>query len=1491
MEEDKFAMEELKTEESKAFKFPKTNTRSIAFGSELSRQKQKYLDLISSKNTPRSFYNWIAVSHRFGFVCFCLGDAISFVHPSHAANLLETDAADNLTIEIIYLRDDNGPELLERSFVNAIYLSACELLLAAVHGSSRKISVLRIKDIVEQPEPDILISKDCTANGGITSFQWIPTIDKNPDSPTCFLATCVDGSVFIRYISSKEEVIKDYKAECASFSKDGNSILCIGKGSNKVDVISRVGLKKVREVNLLVPSSHKAFYIKELADDLTIYAAKGKEEIDSENILTEYLYLYQGSSLSKSGKLTARSVKKWSPFPCVEEEEEPPHYIVAELESANSFLVASTKYTRAELLFKDSNAQNYECISIENLMCEPDKDYNDSYVRGVAFFDINLKEYEGRSVTEALEGEACTLKYPPTVILASSLGDLAMYQYLCSKMKGVKIMRDMEDLRVVRGTHVGSDLKFDSSVSHISLAREERKRHADGPRSLQVTPLKSSASKSVLGDLSAQERVQFRLGNEASLVFSPSAIMPAEAARTDRKPLPVRREEPANKSPSVPLQPHSEHEGSEESDEDESKEERSRLEESEELKLDDMTDEALKKRIHKIISIITEYCNNYIAKCKATIEKFKSSKINIRAHKAQLDAKAKAIKSMQEKNDFEDKVNEIGSKLTYLNTHQLNKLTQMKDILINYHNGRYNSSIPQSSMMDEALIEKCKYTSERLKLLEGKIDELQGVGRRMESVREAVSRKKSRKLEPARRQLTEEEHKALLREYYSSTYGGLNVHCQSLAAKSKKRAAQAKKELDFKDKVVQLLKERISDSLLELKKMKKQIKEEAYKRISRAKATGDSKKARGIRFDLVDEINSEESDAEFPEADIEDIFAKRMDGQKMAKLFKDLAEQQQLATVVVRATQEAPSGEFDMRSDRELWELMQDPKKAPPKSEQKKPMQMESKKRGEERDLPLIAGSKGQVKASSIFEKPEENIFGKAPFNKFEMKPSEDVKEKAEQNKSSFSSLLAMSGNQPPLFSASIKTEDRVKPAGEANPQPKLLPGKDSEPAARPITRVNNSDSLFGQARVLLFPQPKESAQPEENATLFNPPKENPKSDKPKESKKTEETSLLFGALNLNPPRTEVKEEVLRFGRPAKAEEDSKSSLQPGDRSRGLDAQSSFGLFSMANQAEEEKKDIKKEAKPEAKKEEKAEEKKEEQKKEEQRKEEQKKEEKLQIESSMQAEEKKQENPVIGPSIPSNELSRISTESKPTSIFAGFTAPSENMKEEKKEQPAFNFAAASTFPSFGTSQPAIPAEQALGGAGTSAGFFGNPAASPAFGLGLPKDNKPFGSAFSGSNTFGNPPPPSANATSFLNSGMGAARQQEEADFFGNRPAQPLSFMSQPAAPNPFGQPVASAAFPSTSPAPSTSAPPFTGFLGSFVSAAPATGFGASGVSGGFAVGGSLFATGVNAPSPSFPAQGNVFGNPPASAGFGSLGNFGLGKESGYTGASFQQPRK
>ena len=105
---------DLTVEDSKSFKFLSMNTRSIALGNEISQKKKQYVEILKNKKNPRSLSNWMVVSHHFGFVCLCFGDVISFVYPSHVANLLDTNLEDNLMVENIYLKDDNESGLHNR---------------------------------------------------------------------------------------------------------------------------------------------------------------------------------------------------------------------------------------------------------------------------------------------------------------------------------------------------------------------------------------------------------------------------------------------------------------------------------------------------------------------------------------------------------------------------------------------------------------------------------------------------------------------------------------------------------------------------------------------------------------------------------------------------------------------------------------------------------------------------------------------------------------------------------------------------------------------------------------------------------------------------------------------------------------------------------------------------------------------------------------------------------------------------------------------------------------------------------------------------------------------------------------------------------------------------------------------------------------------------------------------------------------------------------
>eukprot|EP01022_Parablepharisma_sp_SALTPOND_P025921 TRINITY_DN611_c0_g2_i1.p1 TRINITY_DN611_c0_g2~~TRINITY_DN611_c0_g2_i1.p1 ORF type:complete len:630 (+),score=75.65 TRINITY_DN611_c0_g2_i1:5378-7267(+) len=499
MEENKNQeIEQIAIDTSSIFKFPSINSRSITVDKELSSKKENYLSLFPRKRNPTPLSNWIAISHRFACIYICFGDTICFVHPTHAATLLETNIEGNVRAESISLWDDGSAGALEDSFVDAIYLSPCEFLLAAVNSSCQKVAVLRLKDVFEQPEPDILLSLDYTGHGGIKSLEWAPI----PDNPLpSFLLTFSDGSVVVQYVSDKEETIKDYKAECACFSKDGQKILAVPKNTNKVDVFLCNGLQKVKTIDLIVSAGQKVFFIKEVARDLTLYGANGKKIVDSEEELVEDVYFYQGPSLAIEGtKITKNQIKKYSFFPCDEDSPEPGHYIVCEFPKGNCYFLGSTKYYTAEIIFKDPmrESEGYKVISVENLRCPPDEDYNESFIRGVEIFDCDLEEYQGKVVKETLEGEARTLKWPPTLILASSFGDLTMHRVLCSKYEDRDVMHPVEDFKSIKDSHLGSAIKLNRSEASISIEREEHKRlkPADkAPKPFEFGPVKMEPPK------------------------------------------------------------------------------------------------------------------------------------------------------------------------------------------------------------------------------------------------------------------------------------------------------------------------------------------------------------------------------------------------------------------------------------------------------------------------------------------------------------------------------------------------------------------------------------------------------------------------------------------------------------------------------------------------------------------------------------------------------------------------------------------------------------------------------------------------------------------------------------------------------------------------------------------------------------------------------------------------------------------------------------
>ncbi len=996
-------IQQIEIDPTPAYKFNRILARSVLIDKDEAGLKKKYGELLKEQKKNTTLAGWIAVSHRFGAIFLTFGPStflllylrvgIAFIPVKSVPAIIEKNSPARFEYgaDAIQICDQVDPADPASSFIDGIYLSPCELMLAVVDSNCRHLSVLRTKDIMGQEHPDIVLSLDYASHGGIKQIEWANIRDPHEGNEPCLLLVFLDGTMLVRYISEREETAKGLKVECASFSRDAAHILAVPQGLAQVHVLSRNSLAHEKTIDLPVLHGARVFFIKEAAEDLTLYGAMGKRKVDDEEQDFEEVFFHQGPSLADPSVAAVKAVKKYGFFTPSPEDPGPGQYLVAEVPQANTIFLASTKYYTVEMIFKDPTrpADGYKVVSIENLSCESEE--GDTYVRGLGVFDCLLPGFEDRTINEELEGEKKTLKWPPTLIMCTSFGDLRSYQYLCCKFEGRSLLNPITDISVVKDSHIGSALKRDLS---LSISRSENRHSPALPQPppapgafkrtahLEIPPPESSESRH-----SSEEEEKAKppeaprprsppkeekkptapfadvFAKPPQSLFQPSQPQPPPLLfRPETKPReepttmfsmtkPVELAKKAVLEPAAAISPKRTAFGAIGKQEPEvrrSPERQMIPEEPKEAGEDAMTEGALLSRIHKIIATITDCCNDYIAKCQSTIRNFRESRnpkvLNLGQTLARQSEEIKRLK--KETREFEGEIVELQKKAAYLSDNQLGRLVQMKDILLG-DNKSWNKAMQHVQTVDSGLLSGYKQLHKRGRLLQKQLEELKAVSSRIDEVTSACNGDKVRRLVVHRHPLTEEEQKERMRKYlgaYSSVAATSSANASGSSRKSSSQSQSAiKSPAEIQKKLENVFETRLAAAIKELAELKKSAassKEDVRAAEGRSAA---SQGKRGIRFDLVDEIGSEDAEDDLEEYSIHDICVKRAEAKKACEDLKSAFEAQRIATKMVTVSAEAQGHEF-AEAEGEIRELLRNP------IEQQSPAEDESENPGSEDD-------------------------------------------------------------------------------------------------------------------------------------------------------------------------------------------------------------------------------------------------------------------------------------------------------------------------------------------------------------------------------------------------------------------------------------------------------------------------------------------------------------------------------------------------------------
>jgi len=412
----------LPSEENNALQFSGEIKRETVFDKTILTKKPNFLTNFAAKQNPTSIQNWLAISNRFGYIFTCYANTIFIVNPLDVENFLEKPDSELTHSKIFAL--DNSEDA--GKYIDAIFLSPCNLYLAVIHSNCMKLTIYWTKSLIEQPNPVSRTFFDNHENGAIRNFEWCPQMNENPS----FLMSFANGITILRKLMdpSQINVGSNYTPNCATFSKNCEFIIGVSyqDGINSMDIFSiKNGLKKVKSVNLVCDSTQKIIFIKEFANDLLLYIGKGKHEnvAEEDTDFYEDCYFYTGNSLCIEGdildatKLRSINLKK-------SDNPKDPHYYTEYMDNIGLYFLSSSHNSPIEVFFKDE--EGYKKLPIDNLTSPPDADWNDTFIRGIGIYKTRLESFAGKTTDLKMLDEERKFEYPPTLIYMTSIAEAIM---------------------------------------------------------------------------------------------------------------------------------------------------------------------------------------------------------------------------------------------------------------------------------------------------------------------------------------------------------------------------------------------------------------------------------------------------------------------------------------------------------------------------------------------------------------------------------------------------------------------------------------------------------------------------------------------------------------------------------------------------------------------------------------------------------------------------------------------------------------------------------------------------------------------------------------------------------------------------------------------------------------------------------------------------------------------------------------------------------